>query len=131
MPHFGEASLTKLATCDERLQRLFHEVIRHFDIRIIQGHRGQLEQDGYFDEGKSKLRWPLSKHNQRPSLAVDVAPYPIDWENTNRFFYLAGLVEGTAEMMGIPIRWGGDWDSDKDFSDQRFNDLPHFEILGR
>jgi len=67
-------------------------------------------------------------HNHHPSLAVDVAPYPIDWENTNRFFYLAGLVEGIAAMMGVKVRFGGDWDSDKDFSDQKFNDLVHFEI---
>jgi hypothetical protein len=57
-----------------------------------------------------------------------VAPYPIDWENTNRFFYLAGLVEGLASIMGIKVVFGGDWDADKDFSDQRFNDLPHYQV---
>jgi len=27
------------------------------------------------------------------------------------------------EEMGIPIRWGGDWDSDTEVKDQRFDDL--------
>jgi hypothetical protein len=30
--------------------------------------------------------------------------------------------------MGIGLRWGGDWDSDKDFSDQNFDDLVHWEL---
>ena len=107
---------------------LFNEIIKHFDITILEGYRNKAAQDAAFNSGKSKLQYPLSKHNMEPSQAVDVAPYPIDWENTNRFFYLAGLVEAYAKQMGLPIRWGGDWDSDKDFSDQRFNDLPHFEI---
>jgi peptidoglycan L-alanyl-D-glutamate endopeptidase CwlK len=30
--------------------------------------------------------------------------------------------------MGIKIRWGGDWDSDGDINDNRFDDLVHVEI---
>lgn len=128
MPHFSETSLTKLATCDERLQRIMTELIRQFDVSIIQGFRSQQEQEKACKEGKSNLHWPRSKHNQHPSQAVDVAPYPIDWEDRERFFYMAGLVMAIANFMGIGIRWGGDWDRDKDFDDQRFDDLPHFEI---
>ena len=36
---------------------------------------------------------------------------------------------GVASQMGIKIRWGGDWDRDTDLSDNRFNDLPHFELM--
>lgn len=128
MPHFSEASLTKLATCDERLQRIFHELIRYFDVRVIEGHRDQLKQDKAFEEGKSKLRWPKSKHNHHPSRAVDVVPYPVDWEDRERFFYMAGLAMATANFMGVDIRWGGNWRMDGDFRSNKFDDLPHFEL---
>ena len=45
-----------------------------------------------------------------------------------RFVDFAGYVKGVAEDLGIAIPWGGDWDGDGDFSDQRFHDLPHFEL---
>lgn len=131
MPRFSETSKTKLSTCDERLQKIFYELIKQFDVKVLQGHRDQLDQEKCFKEGKSKLHWPLSKHNHHPSLAVDVVPYPIDWEDRERFFYMAGLVMAIANFMGIKIRWGGNWDMDGDFHDNKFDDLPHFELSQR
>ena len=32
------------------------------------------------------------------------------------------------KKMKINVRWGGDWDSDLDFNDQKFLDLVHFEL---
>ena len=69
-----------------------------------------------------------SKHNQEPSLAVDVAPWPIDWNDSHRFYHFAGFVLGIAAALNIRLRWGGDWDSDFDLRDQTFFDLPHFEL---
>ena len=129
MPSFSKISRERLATCDKRLQDLFNEVIKHYDCSIICGHRGQEDQDRAFNEGKSKIRWPNGKHNSNPSKAVDVAPYPIDWNDTKRFYHFAGFVKGLATSMGIKIRWGGDWDGDNDFKDNSFNDTPHFEIM--
>ena len=31
--------------------------------------------------------------------------------------------------MNIKLRWGGDWNDNKDFSDQTFDDLVHFELV--
>ncbi len=53
-------------------------------------------------------------------MAVDVIPYPIDWENITRFYRFGGFVKAIAVMLGIPLIWGGDW--------QKFKDLPHFEL---
>jgi peptidoglycan L-alanyl-D-glutamate endopeptidase CwlK len=50
---------------------------------------------------------------------VDVAPYPIDWEDYEKFYWFGGY-----------IRWGGDWDGDGDFKDQTLVDLVHWEING-
>jgi peptidoglycan L-alanyl-D-glutamate endopeptidase CwlK len=107
---------------------LFYEVINDFDCIVLEGYRNEEAQNRYFEEGKSKLRYPHSKHNKQPSLAVDIAPYPVDWNDRERFYYFAGYVKATAAQMGIPLRWGGDWDSDTFVHDQTFFDLPHFEL---
>ena len=128
MPRFSKKSLSKLETCDKRLQDLFLRVVKKFDCTIIEGHRSKNRQNKLFDEGKSKLKYPKGKHNAIPSKAVDVAPYPIDWNDRERFTYFAGYVLGIAYQMGLKIRWGGDWDMDTQVKDNNFDDLPHFEI---
>lgn len=128
MPAFGKSSQDKLATCDPRLQKVFNEVIKYFDCTVIEGHRGEEAQNKAFAEGKSKLKYPQGKHNKIPSLAADVLPYPIDWNDTNRMRYFAGFVVGIAATMGIKLRWGGDWNQNTELKDNSFNDLPHFEI---
>lgn len=128
MPRFGKRSKSRLKTCDTRLQDLFNEVIKHFDCSVIQGHRGKEDQNKAFKEGKSKLKYPNGNHNATPSRAVDVAPYPIDWNDRERFTYFAGYVLGVAYRMGVNIRWGGDWDMDTQVKDNNFDDLPHFEL---
>ena len=129
MPAFGKASQEKLATCDPRLQKGFNGVVKYFDCTVIEGHRGEAAQNKAFAEGKSKLKYPQSKHNKTPSLAADVLPYPIDWNDTNRMRYFAGFVVGIAATMGIKIRWGGDWNQNTELKDNSFNDLPHFELV--
>ena len=48
-------------------------------------------------------------------------------KNLARFYFFGGFVLGLAVSMGLKIRWGGDWDSDREILDQNFDDLPHFE----
>ena len=107
---------------------MFLRVVKKFDCTIIEGHRNKDRQNKLFKEGKSKLKYPKGKHNAIPSKAVDVAPYPIDWNDRERFTYFAGYVLGIAYEMGLKIRWGGDWDMDTQVKDNNFDDLPHFEI---
>lgn len=129
MPKFSEISQARLATCDERLQRVFNRVIEHFDCIILEGHRGQEFQDLCFRLGKSKVKFPDGKHNSIPSKAVDVLPFPVDWNDTLRMAFFAGYVVATAAEMGIKLRWGGDWDKDTQLKDEKFVDFPHFEIV--
>lgn len=129
MPQFSKKSNDRLATCHSDLIRLFNEVVKHFDCTILQGHRGEEEQNKAFNEGKSQLQWPNGNHNAMPSNAVDVIPYPIDWGDRERMSYFAGVVKGIGESMGIKIRWGGDWDNDTQVKDNRFDDLVHFELV--
>ena len=128
MPRFGKRSISRLKTCDQKLQELFYEVVKHFDCSIIEGHRGEERQNKAYADGKSKVKYPNGKHNQNPSIAVDVAPYPIDWSDRDRFHYFGGFVLGVAKQMGMNIRWGGDWNQDTETKDNKFDDLVHFEI---
>lgn len=129
MPSFGEKSRNNLNSAHPKLQELFNEVIKHYDCSVLCGFRGKEEQQRAYKDKKSSKQFPHSKHNRLPSNAVDVAPWPIEWENLKRFYYFAGFVKGVALSMGIKIRWGGDWDGDTDLDDQQLNDLPHFEII--
>ena len=129
MSRFSSNSKQQLATCDERLQRVFSEVVKHYDCSILCGHRSKVAQTQVYNDGLSKLQWPRSKHNTSPSRAVDAIPYPVDWKDTKRFYHFIGFVLGTAQQMGIKLRSGSDWDQDNDLTDQKFIDLPHFELV--
>lgn len=128
MPAFSETSRARLLTCHPNLQAVFNRVIQLTDCTILCGHRGQAEQDEALRTGKSKLAWPKSNHNTLPSNAVDAAPFPIDWNDLDRFRVFGGFVLGVAASMDINLGWGGDWDGDGTNKDQTFHDLPHFEM---
>jgi len=134
MPSFGTKSRNKLDTCDERLQELFNLVVAKYDCTVLEGHRSIERQAELYASGRSKVK--LGKHNAYPSLAIDIAPYPIpdEWGENNfkeraKFYHFAGFVQAAAEITGIEIRFGGDWNSDHDFDDQSFDDLVHFELV--
>lgn len=134
MHHFGGNSTKQLSECHSDLQFLFHEVIIHWNCAVLCGHRGEQEQNRAFREGRSKLKYPHSKHNEKPSRAADVVPWfgkfpHIRWEDREAFYCFGGFVLGVAAKMGIEIRWGGDWDRDEELHDQTFFDLPHFELI--
>ena len=128
MAKFGKSSKERLSTCEKDLQLLFKEVVRGFDCTIVCGHRGEKDQNEAYKRGNSKVKYPNGRHNANPSRAVDVAPYPIDWTDRDRFHYFAGYVMGVASKMGIDLIWGGDWDGDTDLKDNAFDDLVHFEL---
>lgn len=119
MPKFGKKSKDKLAECHPDLQRLMEALIKEMDVTILCGFRGEKEQNSAFHSGHSKLQWPRSKHNRVPSEAVDVAPFPVDWNNIAEFNKMCTIIERLAKEMGIKIRLG------RDFS---FKDWPHIEL---
>lgn len=130
---FSKRSLAEIETLEPDLQIVLSKVMNWqiIDFTVIQGVRTIEEQKELVRTGKSRTM--NSKHLPNRfgmSEAVDIAPWPIDWNDPERFFFLGGLVFAAAEEMGVKLRWGGDWDSDKDFRDQTFIDLPHFELVG-
>ena len=140
MPRFGKRSLDRLNTCHPDIIKVMNEAIKHYDFTVLYGNRTKEEQFELFRQGRSlvggvwKITEPkkvvtnldgktkVSKHNHKPSLAIDIAPYPIDWKDINRFKELAVVVKKAAATVGVDIVWGGDW--------KEFKDFPHYEIKG-
>jgi len=126
MPQFSQRSRDRLNTCHPLLQRLMGSVIEVMDISVLCGHRTEAEQNDAYRKGFSKLQFPKSKHNSMPSMAVDIAPYPIDWDDFERFETVASVVKTHwnliphEERRGWELQWGGDW--------SRFRDMPHWEL---
>lgn len=133
MYKYSKKSKQKLAECHGDLQVIFSYVLKEYDNTIIDGHRSPERQLELFKSGKSKVK--VGKHNSKPSMAVDVAPYPIDWDDLARFYHFGGYVKAVADVLykigkiSHKLRWGGDWDRDNNFKDQSFNDLVHFELV--
>ena len=122
MPSFSKTSIAKLETCHPELQRLFLEVVKTTDCTVICGHRGARDQMLAYETRHSKVKWPLSPHNQTPSMAVDVGPYPLVWTEHETFDSLAEVVLETAKRLGIKVRWGGHF--------KTLIDKPHWELEG-
>lgn len=133
MPSFSKESIAQLETLDPRLQMLCKEAIKTFDFKILEGHRNQEKQHACFISGASKLDWPNGQHNSLPSRAVDLAPYPINWDlkdpaNHRRWHYFIGFIIGLAQGLGIDLVSGHDWDHDNDLEEHTFQDSPHFQL---
>jgi len=144
MPSFGPKSRAERETLHPFLQEVLDEVIEYYDFSIIEGHRNEAKQSDAFESGASKVEFPDGNHNLLPSMAGDLAPYPIDYSERSkakaRFYFLMGCVKAEVEnmnalnrMMGRPepeydVRFGLDWDGDGDFLDQSFDDIGHVEI---
>lgn len=138
MYKYSVRSLKNLSEAHPMLQCLFMEVIKHWDCTILDGYRTEAEQNEAYRKGHSKLKYPKSKHNKKPSHAVDVTPYPVDWNDYRRMYMFAGFVKGIAACtyynglykISDYLRCGADWNGNRDINDQTFHDLPHFELVG-
>jgi peptidoglycan L-alanyl-D-glutamate endopeptidase CwlK len=123
----SKSSLDKLMTCSGVLQTLMLKAINDercpCDFTIICGYRGEKEQNEAYTKGYSKLKYPNGKHNKYPSQAVDIMPYPINWnydDDMARIQELSEHIKTIAKENQIVIVWGGDWEN--------FRDYPHWEL---
>ena len=126
MYKFGKRSKSRLKGVDTKLVNVLNELIKIMDVTIIEGVRSKERQEQLLAQGKTKTRF--SKHIE--GKAVDLAPYPINWDDREMFHYMGGMLRGLGKAMGLKIRWGGDWDSDGETKDNGFDDLVHVELRG-
>tara|TARA_R110000744_G_scaffold337468_1_gene442684 strand:- start:78 stop:554 length:477 start_codon:yes stop_codon:yes gene_type:complete len=153
--HYGKGSEARLNTCHYDLQRIARMAlsIGLMDISVICGNRSKEEQNALYPACTS-VKFPNSKHNSLPSMAIDLAPYHpvygylsghktqinriagaenISYAEAHCFIAseynrLAGIVLSCAKHLNIKLRWGGDWNSNNNTLDQSLVDLPHFEL---
>jgi hypothetical protein len=63
------------------------------------------------------------------SLAIDFTPYPFHgWNDAGAFLMIVGAFRVVALQLGLAARFGADWDSDWQTTDQTFHDLGHVEL---
>lgn len=117
----SKTSRQKLNTCHSDLIKLIEAVAETEKCAVICGFRGRYEQEKAYMAGKSKAKWGQSKHNFKPSHAVDVVPVPLNWEDIPAFEKLGEKIMAKAKELGISIRWGRDFTNLKDY--------PHFELM--
>ena len=86
------------------------------DFTVIEGVRNINRQRELYKAGRSTTM--NSRHIT--GHAVDMVPWPVDWNDLERFEVMSEAMKTAAEELDIPIVWGGDWKS--------FYDAPHFEL---
>lgn len=137
--YFGRESSERLATVHHVLQSICRRALSYgvMDFSVTEGYRTAQMQQALYRQGRTTIDGinVQSKHNQAPSLAVDLLPFPPVvngvnvWSDHQRFHVLAGLMFASAAEQGAKLRWGGDWDGDGNNKDSTFHDLPHFELV--
>lgn len=126
MPKFSKTSEERLRTCHPDIVAVCRELIKQYDFSVLCGRRNKEEQELAFMNGNSKLQYPKSKHNAIPSVAIDIAPYPINWDDLSRFQEMWIRFDTLAKYfkecgkITSDFEWGGNWKTLKDY--------PHIEI---
>ena len=97
MPYFGKRSRTNLATCDERLRKVFNEVIKHVDCSVIEGNRNEARQNKLYAEGKTKVM-----KNKHISAYAQSKIDRLEQENIKLRIALCNLRDEYLDMGGNP-----------------------------
>lgn len=144
---FSEISRERLDTCHPDIVKIMDELIKIYDVSVLEGLRTTEKQKEYFETGRSKLDgvFKKSKHQDDGSglsRAIDIMPYSKGsnafsgkTKDNYRFYFMMGIVKGIASRLlekgeiTHDVRFGLDWDSDNIYTDQNFDDLPHMELI--
>lgn len=155
----GQRSQSRLVGLDPRLERVVRRAailaMPEDDFTVLEGVRSREQMMVNYGKGRTaaqlavhgipasyaqpraaKVTWlndPFnSPHKARPNggRAVDLAPFPIDWNDKKRFERLRDLMFAAAHQEGVRIRWGKDWDQDGVYEEKGETDGPHFELVG-
>ncbi len=124
----GQRSLDRLKGVNPSLVAVFKRACETmpFDVTVLEGLRSYERQQELLKQGATKVS--ISRHMS--GNALDIAPYPIDWNDLERFQIVAEHMFKAAEELGIVIRWGGTWERSftKPVKWAKFLDAPHFEL---
>lgn len=108
------------------------------DFMVIEGVRTPARQKELYAKGRTapgpKVTWTLTSNhfkNARTGYghAVDLCPFPVDWNSAAKFDAIYHAMMAAADEMGTPIRSGMDWDRDGKLREAKEHDSPHFELV--
>ena len=101
------------------------------DFTVIEGLRTTKRQQDLYAQGRTKPGNIVTKadgvknksNHQAKSdgygHAVDIVPYPIDWDSKSKFDNISVAMLKAADELNVEVEWGGNW---------KFTDMPHYEI---
>nr|DAS83452.1 MAG TPA: L alanyl D glutamate peptidase endolysin [Caudoviricetes sp.] len=123
---FGKRSLDNLRGVHPDLVKVANRALElsPIDFTITEGLRTVARQKELVAKGLSKTM--NSRHIT--GHAVDIVPLPVDWNNAQPFVEVSKYFFQAARELGVAIRWGGDWNENGDWKDEKFRDLPHYEL---
>ena len=106
------------------------------DFMVLEGVRTKARQLELYAQGRTKpgpvVTWTKTSNHfvkaDGHGLAVDLCPYPVDWDDLTKFDAIAAAMFEAAKRLGIAIRWGADWDRDGKPRERGETDSPHFEL---
>jgi peptidoglycan L-alanyl-D-glutamate endopeptidase CwlK len=135
----GAASRAHLAGVHPDLIRVVERAIQisGVDFKVIEGVRSPERQRVLYAQGRTapgeKVTWTLNSNhfvNKATGYghAVDLLPAPYDWEALAPFDVMATAMKKASAELGVPIRWGADWDRDGKPREKGESDSPHFEL---
>lgn len=147
----SQRSLNNLDGVDERLVKIVKRAIQitEQDFVVIEGVRSreqcminygkgrtvaQCSAHGipahYAQPNMSKVTWLRNPFASKHTVgrAVDICPYPVDWNDTKKFDAIAKAMLQAGKELGVKVRWGADWDNDGNYREKGEYDSPHFEI---
>ncbi len=118
----------KIDTMDPRLQSWADWVrIKFPDCHISWGFRGKEDQDAAFVAGRTRAKWPNSKHNAmngdvQAAVAFDIFQILENGDASFDIEYCTAVAQALKDE-GAPIEWAGSWVG--------FHEYDHFQLVER
>ena len=129
----GKTSLARLQGVDETLVNVVKRAIEisEVDFSVLEGVRTLERQRELYAQGRTApgkiVTWTMkSRHIE--GKAVDLVPYPLDWNDLEKFNKIKDAMFQAARELDVNLRWGADWDGDGNYREKGEYDSPHFEI---
>lgn len=134
----GPKSIAKLDGVHPDMARVVRRAITitRQDFMVLEGVRTPARQATLYAQGRTapgpKVTWTMTSRHFRQAdgygHAVDLCPFPVDWNTVAKFDAIADAMEQAAKLEGVSIRSGMDWDRDGKRREARESDSPHFEL---
>jgi peptidoglycan L-alanyl-D-glutamate endopeptidase CwlK len=135
----SERSLKNLEGVHPKLVAVVKEAIQITtqDFMVIEGVRTQARQDELWAQGRTKpgpvVTWVKEVashgvHKDGYGYAVDLCPYPVDWNDLSKFDAIAKAMFQAGANLDVLLRWGADWNRNGKPRERGESDSPHFEL---